>query len=548
MKTTNLVKAIKGASVALGIALFSHMAQAALSPVYTGDLINTAVCLDSTTALDLNPINIGYLSFQTIYSSGIYSATTFTDGRASTASITVATNSNFTIRAATNSITVGTTASLAGVKATDSITIVSTTGLSGQILTVDGRQIHMGTDFAITTPTGTAVNIKTLLNTFPGIVASTESTNIVRATATVAGLVGNNHTMSSSTSALTVASAHFTGGVEQALTNSVITFKGTTYRNGYLWQTTDTSSGTAISIMSLLNNIGGVACSTGGSGGLVVTCTATVSGSAANAFTLSASTVALTVASANFTGGRDTATVTINGVVLTNGSSWATGTTSSATAQNISNAIMASSSLNTIIHSTWSAAGVVTATATVSGTVGNYSLTTNNADSLTVAGFTGGSAINWVVNTPTITVTGHGYPLGVGVLYSTGGAVAITGLTDQTTYYVTPITVNTIKLSTSKANATAGTYVVLASSVANGQHTYTLTPIVLTGSPSWKWQESNDNSSWSDLSVLSVTFASPYTSASTFWDFGQINPHYLRLNFVSPTFGCVNLRAKGNGK
>lgn len=514
------------------------------------DLLNQAVCVDSTPALSLSAYNISTLSFQTNYSSAIFSNSTFTDGRAATASITVAVNDNFTNRAATNSITIGSTASLAGSKATDFLTVVSTNGLSGQVLTVNGRQIRMGSDFAITTPTGTAVAIKNLLNTIPGIVASTESTNIVRATATVAGLVGNTYTMSSSTVALTVDSANFIGGRQQALTDSYLTFKGVVYRNGYLWTTTDTSSGTAVSIKNLLNNIGGVTCSTSGTGGLVVSCTATVAGAAANAFTLASSTPsAMTVASANFTGGRDTATITINGVILRNGVAWATGASSSDTAKNISDAIAANSSLNTIISSTWNISGVVTATATISGPAGNYSLATNNATSLTLSAsaFAGGSNITYAVNTPTITVTSHGYATGLGVLYSTGD-VAITGLTNQTTYYVGVIDANHIGLATTTARASSGQFVVLASSVANGQHTFTLTPEVITGSPSWAWQESNDNSNWSTINVSSITFASPYTTASSFWDFGQINPKYLRLSIKAPTTGCVNIRAVGNGR
>lgn len=524
----------------------------AASPVYSGDLINAAVCVDSTPVLNLNQYQTGVLSFQTNYSSAIFSASTFTDGRASTGSITVAANTDFTIRAATNSITVASTASLAPAKASNTITVSSNTALTHAILTVNGTQLIEGRDWTMTaTSTGTAVAIKNLLDSFPGMDASTAS-SVVYTTAAVAGVAGNAFTITSSTpAALTVGSANFTGGRNNGLNNAVLTVNGTQYRNGYLWTSLDAngidnSTMTATSLASLLNHLTGISAQALSS---VVTATATTAGTAGNSFTMSSSTSGMVVASANFTGGRATTTVTINGTVLTNGVDWTTGATSSATAKSISDAIAASSSLNTIITSTWSAAAVVTATASVSGTVGNYAWSTNNTASLTLTNSSlyGGSNASWVVNTPTITITNHGYSLAVGVLYSTG-TIAITGLTNQTTYYVIPLTANTIKLASSKANAILGTGISLASLTNNGQHTFTLTPATLTGSPAWKWQVSNDNSNWVDLSVSSVTFASPYTTSSNFWDFGSLASRYIRLNFVSPTTGCVNLAAPGNAK
>lgn len=522
----------------------------ALSPVYTGDLINTAVCADSTTVLSLNQYQIGYLSFQTVASSGTYAASTFTDGRSSTASITVASNTNFTIRASTNSITVASTASLAPRKATDRITIASNTALSGAVLTVNGIQLIEGRDWTKqTTATGTAANLAAVLNVFPGMDASTGS-SVIYATAALAGLAGNSFTMTSSTpAALTVLTANFTGGIENGLTNAVLTINGVAYRNGYLWTSNDgtgidNSSMTATSIAAMINHITGLSATSASS---VVYTTATTGGTAGNDFTITSSTSGMVVQTANYTGGRATTTVTINGTVLTNAVDWTTGATSSATAKSISDAIMANSSLNTIVRSTWNASAVVTSTSLAIGTVSNYVLTTNNSASLTVTGYSGGAIAAWTINTPTITVTGHGYPQGLGVVYSTG-VIAISGLTNLTTYYVIPVDANHITLASSRANALAGTYILLASSSTTGQHTYTLTPQGIAGSASWKWQESNDNTNWIDLSVTTVTLSSPYAASSNFWDFGQLNPQYLRLNIVGTTAGCINLRAKGNGK
>lgn len=524
----------------------------AADPVYTGDLINSAICVDTQPVINLNTYKFGYSGYHAIYSSATFASKTFTDGQLATGSITVASNTNFTIRAATNSITIAPTASLAPVKASNRITITTNSALTGAILTINGQQLIEGRDWTKTaTATGTAANLQALLDVVTGIDASRVS-NVVYTTASVAGLVGNSYTMSSSTpAALTVLSANFTGGKENGLTNAVLTVNGIQYRNGYLWSSLDTngidnSSMTATSLASLLNTISGLSAQAISS---VVYTTATTGGTAGNSYTLASNDADMVVNSANYVGGRDTTTITINGVTLTNGTDWATGASAAATSKNISDAIMANSSLNTIIRSTWNASAVVTSTSLAIGTGVNYSLATNNATAITLSGsaMTGGASPSWTVNTPTITIASHGYSLGLGVLYSTG-AVAISGLTNQTTYYVTPVDTNSIKLSSSKANAVAGTYITLASSSTTGTHTYTLTPVGISGTPTFKWQASNDNSNWVDLAVSSVTFSSPYTATSNFWDFGYVPSVYLRLNYVSPTTGCINLRAIGNSK
>ena len=63
------------------------------------------------------------------------------------------------------------------------------------------------------------------------------------------------------------------------------------------------------------------------------------------------------------------------------------------------------------------------------------------------------------VNTTTdvITKASHGFTTGDSVTYYQNGGNAITGLTDGSTYYVIALTVNTLQLATSSANATAGT-------------------------------------------------------------------------------------------
>lgn len=538
------------------IALAASVAKSSGGLVFWGNLFSGQIAADSTAiGIDMDapttsqgqPTQINFVSASVVYSSVTFSSSVFDDGRAATGTITVGSTSDLSARAATNYITVASQSALAAQKATDRITVVSVAGLTGAQLIVNGTMLRATRDWTIAdTATGTAVNIKNVLDSFPGIDASTAGA-VVFTTASVAGLAGNSFTMTSSTpAALTVLSANFTGGRENGLSNAYLTVNGTQYLQGTLWKAMDTSSGTATSIASMLSNITGIAASAVSN---VVYATATTVGTAGNSFTLTSSTpTALTVGNPTFVGGLSTASVTINGTVLLNGVDWTVGSTSSATAKSISDAIMANSTLNQIIRSTWNASAVVTTTAT--GVGFNYSLAAEPASAFTLSGsaMTGGLDADYVVNTPTITITGYGYPLGLSVRYSTAGTTGITGLTNQTTYYVIPVDANTLKLASSKANAVAGTYITLASSSTTGPHTFTLTPTPLTGTPGLAWQVSNDGTNWFNLSVSSITFSSPYTAGTSYWDFGQLNARYLRANEIAPTTGGWNVTVTINAK
>jgi len=63
--------------------------------------------------------------------------------------------------------------------------------------------------------------------------------------------------------------------------------------------------------------------------------------------------------------------------------------------------------------------------------------------------------------TDVITKSSHGFTTGDSVTYYQNGGDAITGLTNETTYYVITLTANTLQLATSLANATAGTAIAL---------------------------------------------------------------------------------------
>lgn len=81
------------------------------------------------------------------------------------------------------------------------------------------------------------------------------------------------------------------------------------------------------------------------------------------------------------------------------------------------------------------------------------------------------------VNTGTevITETAHNFVTGQAVVYDDGGSTAITGLVDNTTYYVIRLTANTFQVATTAANAFAGTAIGLSGTGNNAQ---TFTPVI----------------------------------------------------------------------
>lgn len=509
----------------------------------------TALAYNNTYVIDLDQqAPISRLSCSAVYSSATISAVTFTDGTPSTGTFTVTSVANYVATAATNTVTVSATSALLAVAATDYITVTSTNGLTGSQLVITGPGIARialvgGTDYAVSLPTTTATNIATAIGKIPGLRAQALST-VVYATAAVAGIGGNSFTLASSTqTSLTVHGASFAGGANPPLLNAVLTINGRAYRQGYVWKAADTSSGTATSIASFMNNLSGLKAQALGS---VVYATATVAGTAGNSFTMSSNATVLTVAQANFSGGLDNAFVSINGTPLVRGTDWSVASTSSGTAKAISDAIMANSTLNQIVKSTWTTAGVVTATATTAGI--NYLMTAGPSSAISAAGMTGSvaSAIN--LTTDKITSTGNGLTTALPVLYTKTAGTSPTPLSVNTTYYAIRIDGNTFQLATTSTGAVAGSAINISSMTQAGGGSFVLTPLGITGTAGFKYQQSNDNSNWFDISTTSVTFASPYTAGTLFSDLGTINARYVRVSAVAPTTGGMALTVVVNAK
>ncbi len=540
----------KIASAVLLIALASLGIAKATSIWWKTLIAETALAYNNTYVVDMDQqAPISRLSAQAVYSSATISAVSFTDGTASTGSFTVANVSNFIARGATDTITVAATAALLPVAATDYITVTSTTGLSGTVLVITGPNIARiplvaGTDFTVSLPTTTAISLAAAVNRVHGLRAQAIST-VVYATATATGIIGNSFAMVSSSQAiLTVGGPIFAGGAASPLDNAVITVNGRDYRAGYVWKPVATSSATATSIASLINTLAGIHAQAVGS---VVTATATTAGTAGNSFTMSENSTALTVAAANFSGGLDNAFISINGTAITRGVDFSTAATVTLQAKAISDAIMANGTLNQIVRSTY-AAGVVICTATTAGF--NYALTCGPTSSISKSGtaMTGGTASAISLSADTISSTGNGFTLALPVLYTKSAGTSPSPLAAGTTYYPIRVDGNTFKLALTSTGAVAGLAIDITTMTQAGGGSFALTPLGITGTAGFKYQVSNDNSNWFDISTTSVTFASPYTAATLYSDLGTINARYVRVNVVAPTTGGFALTVVVNAK
>lgn len=526
------------------------LAAVVYAAVYSGYLINNPVlAVDTNATLNLNTIvpgGITTLSAQAVYSSATVASATFNDGRVSTGSITVTAPTQLLSASATNQITLAATSVLLAASATNYLTVLSTTAISSAVITYGPNKVRQGYEWTtVGTTTGTAASITTAMNKYYGLTAVRTGSTI--ALSLTPGAAGNGKVLSVNVSSITAGGTAFGGGHDSRIANAIITANGQRLRQGYEWFATSTSSGSATALAAILNKITGIHASAGGS---VVFATATVAGSTPNTYTLVSNAPAyLTVASATFGGGKDNAYVRINGITLTQGTAWTAVATASGTARAISDAITANTSLNTVIRSTWNAAGVVSATSTYVGAAYNYPMVTNYPSYITLSGVSmaGGLTPAYTVGSALITLPAHGMGTGLAVLLSTGSGVALAPLTNQTTYYAAKIDANTIALATTKANASAGTYITYTSSGVTGPHNFTLAPLVPTGSAGLAWQYSNDCTNWTAMAVSSVTFSTPYTAAQTSWNFGTVGYNCVRAVFTAPTTGAVNMAVSVSG-
>lgn len=366
-----------------------------------------------------------------------------------------------------------------------------------------------------------------------------------------------------------------------SLTGASINIAGKTLTESIQWYGTQTSTNAvATSIKNAVNNnLTNISATTTGN---LVNLKCASSGTWCNNATLSVvGTSSITAGAATFSGGIDNTFLAVNGVSVIRGTGsgqWAVGASTAATANNIATVINANSGLSPIVTSTAPAVcgltnpcGVVNVTSLGVGTATAYTLYSSSNAQITVSGpstvdatgrgssaLTGGANASWTISSKNITIAANPFysknpaqsPMtALPVLYSSG-TIAIGGLTNQTTYYVIPVDANTLQLAITSTGAVAGLGITLtSSSTQTTAHTYTLAPLAISGTPSFKWQASDDGVSWNDVAISSVTVTSyTFGGASNAWDFGDWNWNYVRLNAIGPTTGGLNLLATLNGK
>ena len=510
-------------------------------------IISSGLAFSTAPAVDLSNYLVNGLSMQVTYATATIPSVTFTDGLPSTGTFTVVSTATLNPAQATDTLTVASNTALGKAQASDWIFVSSnsTGALANAWININGTYLYNPQNWqTLSLSSQTASSIVSAINsTFPNFTASVQASgSTVTITANQYGTVGNSYTLAVSTVALTTGSVTFSGGQNSAY----FSINGLQYVADTGWTVGASSATTANNIAALIaSSDPNVTASTTSLG--VVTLTALSSGTYANVFTLASSTpAALSTGAATFSGGVNAAYIQLNGVTLTAGSQWTGVSTASGTAQAISNAIMASSALNTLVSSTWTtSSGVISTTATAAGAGRQYSMYAWPTAKISISGPTLTATTSTASNIDTannaINAT-NAFTLGLPVLFSTTTGTAPGTLLNQTTYYAMPFNGTEVQLATSSAQALLGKNVGISTQTVLGGGSFKLAPLSFTGTPSWQWQQSNDSSNWvsmSTVTVSSTTFASPYTANSTLTDFGSVNARYMRLNIVGPTTGGV---------
>ena len=591
----------------LAIFALATTVQATNTPVYQGIMNGTEGSAQSnagastqTYTMDMNG-NTGQggdiIGMQINYASATIPAVTFKDGAVSTFTITVVSTAPTVAVADQDTLTVANNSALVPIASTASITVSSNTapglglpnGLIGSTITIGvalptgGAVANTsftfvgGTDYAIgASSNATAINLAASINfkmnqalasykgytsnSIAGLIASVGSTGgaVITLTANNPGASGNAWTITTSTTAALPVATWY-GGQDNSSFSYYFPIRGSTitFTQGQQWKADPTySSNTAVNIANAWNAAGGYGVTAATTSSTVVTFTANNPGAFANSDSLSANTSALT-ASNNPISGQNAGSIQIGNYILTTGIAWAPPLVSSTTA-NLATAMATAitNSSNTLGFVASAVSNVVYATATFVGPGSIIASSTQTV--LTISPYTssstltgiavgtswGGVASNYVIG-PTITIPNHGLTTALGVLYTTGTATAISGLTWGTTYYPIIIDANNFKLASSAANALAGTAITLASSATKTTaDSFTLSPLPVTGVGLFTLQASNDGVNFAQVtsiengvSITPVSVTTPWALGSTDWAIGFWPWRFLQIKYSAPTTG-----------
>lgn len=385
-------------------------------------------------------------------------------------------------------------------------------------------------------------------------------------TATFAITTNTDLSSATATSRITVTNGSVAG--------SSITIGGARFVEGSNWRYNATfASMTACNLSDAirLNTIFLSTC--GVVGGSVVLTTAPTYGSIYNQ-TVDGTAAAYSLTTASLTGGKNNVALTIGTATFTANVDYAVGASSSITATSLVTKI--NTSLAGLVFSSATLAGVtnsgiIYATSTFVGTSSAYSISSSSQGALTIGPFTSSSPVTSIATgnmvggansaitygSAVIAIPTHGYTTGMPLAYSTGSAVALQPLVFGVTYYAMVVDANNIALSTTSAQAVAGSSITIVSSGTPTSVTnFLLTPQNASTGASWQWEVSNDNVNYSRLLTTinnvsistGVVGAFVFPSTSTVIDFGPINYRNLQFHILGPAQGAIGLKVLIHGE
>jgi hypothetical protein len=554
------------------------------------------------------------IAAQVSWSSATIPNAAFTDGAQSSATITINSFAALSTAAASSNIKVSTTAGMFGMTVSMSCVGTSTSPTtppnSFPCTTVFPNTLTFQNGlnwFTLGNSSSAALSLAAAMRTsLPGwsIVASTAApptASVIYATAPVGAQYNGIQFQSSNINAINapvyISSTPATGNITissytllvgQSVTIGPVTFIGSGSTNiGWInsgvteyFNAGGSNTACAINLSSAINNnpiLDLVINSTSGANGNtstsnIVYTTATVGGVSGNYFIYGSSPTATawygmaggSNAVFNVTqGGQSNAVLTINNISLTANSQWFPVTSNNVTAISLASAIVNSASLGGLVLATAPGNGaIVYASSTFNGAQYNYNLVSSTPTQLIISsaqmqgGVTPGDVLNSQIFTSTNTTF---FPLGMQVLYSTGGSASlIGGLVNQTTYYVVPLNAGTFELAFCSSCAIQGgsqNFAKVTSTLTHnnaGLFTYTLTPLnfTLTGvtaAPATiQWRSSNDGinffnavSSTGGFIGANITLTTAAAINTQGFDFGIYNYKFLQLNISSASIGSI---------
>lgn len=331
---------------------------------------------------------------------------------------------------------------------------------------------------------------------------------------------------------------------------------GSWSRNNFSTQTSQQnfSTRTAVSLAATINfSSYGVTASTNINN--VIRVTALDYGTIGNNFSMVSSTLSA-LSTGTFRNGRDLSVLKINNTVFRPFIEYMLTNTATATAKSLSLAITTSAVSNVIVSS-WSGSVVYTTANYVN--VSTYTLFTSTNAALALStvttSYSDGSALGYLIGAQPSNVdivnnrinVENGFANGLAVQFTTVTGVSPKPLSSRTTYYVINRSTVGFQLSFTSTGAIAGSAIDFTSVTQRGGDTFALTPLGYNNSapaPTFKFQVSNDSSTWVDVTgQFSMT-----SSSATALDFGNMNYRYIREEVRASSNTAINHKTVINGK